>query len=36
MKNNRSNLRVTCTADMNWESKIDHAMKVLCLTKSFD
>jgi len=32
----RQNLRVSVLADMNWESKIDHALKVLELTKSFD
>ena len=32
----RQSLRVTVLADMNWESKIDHALRVLELTKSFD
>jgi hypothetical protein len=36
MTTNRQNLRVSVLADMNWESKIDHALKVLELTKSFD
>lgn len=36
MTTNRQNLRVSVLADMNWESKIDHALKVLELTRSFD
>lgn len=31
-----TNLRVNILADMNWESKIDHALKVLELRRSFD
>jgi hypothetical protein len=31
-----TNLRVSILADMNWESKIDHALKVLELNRSFD
>ena len=36
MTTNRQNLRVSVLTDMNWESKIDHALKVLELTRSFD